>query len=132
MSLRLRLRQDTRAAHERLDVIAGALNLARRADYVRFLSAHASAYDVLRHADRDTSALMYQRMRAAQADLAVLGADAQETQPNLSVDPCIEPIGLSYVILGSHLGARQIVKQVTASSPTRHCLRLRRCSAMTA
>ncbi|GLQ21862.1 biliverdin-producing heme oxygenase [Algimonas porphyrae] len=116
MSLRMRLRTETRAAHEQLDHIADGLDLTMRRDYIRFLLAHRRAYAALHAARIGLTDLLARRISQVDQDLAHFDIDATaDATEDLPIDPDIEMIGLSYVILGSHLGAVQIAKQVGRS-----------------
>ena len=119
-NLRLALRFGTRAAHDRVDAAAGALDLSQPDDRARFLRAHHCAYQTLRAADAEPSALIAHRLACAHADLLALGVPA-----NAAALPCDAPalhgaagaLGVGYVLAGSHLGNRQLARTWPGEPP---------------
>lgn len=109
-SLRQRLREDTRAAHEQIDEKFGSLDLTTCTGLSSFLEAHIVAYaaiDVWCPALRD---VIDHRMTLLEEDLSVLktGLDQPVLDP-ISAAP--HETGIRYVILGSQLGARLLRRQ---------------------
>ena len=123
--LRERLRDATAAAHRELDAQLSSFDLTALAGYRRFLQASAGALLPLEAAlvaagvagifpdwpERSRSA-------AITADLARLGSAAQST---VSV-PSLTPggvFGTMYVLEGSRLGAKFLMKEVTEAADPR-------------
>ncbi|WP_152045289.1 biliverdin-producing heme oxygenase [Aureimonas psammosilenae] len=120
-SLRRRLREETRASHERLDGSFGGLERnGDLRDYGRFLRVNEACLAgagaaleasglLLRLPEVSTSA----RQAAASADLKAM--DLRPIAPPLFPLPrpnLAEAIGIAYVLEGSRLGARQILKRL--------------------
>lgn len=121
------LRDGTRAEHERLDALLGGFDLGERDSYARFLVAHAEALLPIEAALDDSAALVVddwpERKRGAAllADLAGLGQagpdGAAATAAGGGADDVATAAGALYVIEGSRLGGRFLVKQVGAGLP---------------
>ena len=118
VSLRNRLRQDTRKAHEMLDNAVGALDLSKYQDFCIYAQAHYAAYDYLHRKTKHQNGLMSHRRALALADLYVLGKKPKDLD---MVTPQNEwnSDGLTYVIAGSHLGSKLLAKQWKMSTDTR-------------
>lgn len=110
------LREATGPAHERLDASFGSLDLSRRDDLARFLSAHAIGlaplFPVFRAFLEERLGLEcpdYPAMLAA--DLAALGTQVASL-PVLETPAAIGPVGaepgVGYVVCGSRLGLAMI------------------------
>lgn len=105
-SIRESLRDDTRAAHERVDRIFSTLDLADRSDYEHFLRAHAAALQAI-------EARLFVAMKPTErppvvsdfavADLTSLGQKRPLATFHRGLSGA-HPIGLSYVISGAHYG----------------------------
>jgi heme oxygenase len=106
------LREATSASHASLDSAFGSLDLATKADYVRFLSGHAMGIaplfasfrsfveDELHLTCPDYPAMLHD-------DLAALGTDAVQL-PRVSPSAALTPSAVGYVIAGSRLGLAAI------------------------
>ncbi|WP_321488539.1 hypothetical protein [uncultured Hyphomonas sp.] len=118
LTLRERLRTGTRADHDRLDGLAGRLSFARYEDLLVFIRANCLAYRSLMAAAGHAEPMLAQRLDRAGDVLGALGTSLMDDA--LEVDTSgIEPIGLSYVVAGSSLGARLIAQQSEASADPR-------------
>lgn len=106
MDLRQRLRQETRAAHEALDAHVDGFDIATYDGLARFLAMHAAALGALqgtRQPAHETPT--FAGLGAmARLDLGILGIDFPATAASRNGPD--EAVGVRYVILGSHLGAR--------------------------
>lgn len=120
-NLRSALREATAAAHARLDAHFGRLDLQQLRDYRRFLIAQAAAVLPLetvllqsgvQQAFPDWSLRM--RSDALRSDIARLGGtlSAFIVPPRLEFDAML---GTMYVLEGSRLGARYLLRQVLQS-----------------
>jgi heme oxygenase len=121
--IRARLREATADAHAALDARLQSLDLTTRAGYGRFLGANAAAllpvecaleaagvHDVLPGWDD------HARSRAMYADLDLLGISPR---PVAAADAALNRariLGALYVLEGSRLGAKFLVRQVTRST----------------
>ena len=107
-SLRQHLRQSTSARHDQVDGLFGSLDLAQRADYGTFLTAHYCAFRAIEpslsmfcSAELGMAAPLFARDLAL--DLAALGIRVADL-PALTVDSTVAPAGIAYVVAGSRLG----------------------------
>ncbi len=111
-TLRARLRRDTRAAHERVDAAAGALDLTQVGHRARFVQAHARAYHALAAKGVTLDGLIAHRLARAARDADALGvkleASAVESAPSLQGSEAA--LGVGYVLGGSHLGNRMLAR----------------------
>jgi len=116
--LRERLRDATAAAHHELDAQMSAFDLTELSGYRRFLQASAGALLPLEAALADAGVAKHfpdwpERARSAAiaADLDRLGLEAHAT---VSVPPLTRSgvIGTMYVLEGSRLGAKFLLKAV--------------------
>lgn len=118
------LREGTRAEHERLDTLLGGFDLANRDSYRRFLLAHAEALLPIEAAlDRAAGQVVAdwparRRGPALAQDLATLGTVPIEPGGVFKLDDAATTAGALYVIEGSRLGGRFLVRQVGAGLPT--------------
>jgi heme oxygenase len=119
--LRIRLREATAAAHKAVDLLAGSLRLTTLVDYRRFLEASAAAlipleaaveYSGVNSVLKDWSARS--RTGAIRIDLSRIGGHVRplDISTRMSRD---EMIGSLYVVEGSRLGARYLMRAVTSS-----------------
>jgi len=121
-TIRERLREATAEAHAALDACLQALDLTTRAGYGRFLAANAAAlvavemaleaagvHDVLPDWDRRA------RSRAINADLDLLGIRTRSVPADMTFNRA-RMLGALYVLEGSRLGAKFLVRQVTRST----------------
>src|ERR1700752_1096487 len=120
-SLRYRLRDATAEAHERVNTLFGARELTFRPDYRWFLEANAAALLPLEEALAEAGVKrlfhdweLRSRSKAILPDLAQGGATAQPLQLDYELNNDAI-IGAMYVLEGSRLGAKVLVKVVTQS-----------------
>jgi heme oxygenase len=118
--MRARLRDATQADHRRVDALFAPLDLADRGDYGVFLVAHAQAMGVISrqvpHAETgvDVEALYALLSR----DINLLGASVRAlAEPRSAFSG--HPLGVGYVLAGSHFGARMLSRHVAASNDRR-------------
>ncbi|KYG98242.1 heme oxygenase [Bradyrhizobium sp. DOA1] len=123
--LRERLRDTTAAAHRELDAQLSSFDLTVVAGYRRFLQASAGALLPLEAALVEAGvASMFpdwperSRSAAIAADLGRLGSAAQ---PTVSVPPLTPGgmLGTMYVLEGSRLGAKFLLKEVADAADPR-------------
>lgn len=123
-SLRSRLRRETRAAHERLDASFIGLSEGDPADYGLFLrmneACHGTIEPVL--AASPLAALWPPRVpgphAAALADMEAIGLRPIVPAPFPVARPSLaQAVGIAYVLEGSKLGARQILKKLAKDDP---------------
>jgi heme oxygenase len=126
-NLRLHLREATAPQHKELDESFSALDLTKASDYGRFLRAQAAALLPLEQALEASDVRSFvkdweQRSRrsALLSDLAALGLEppSDALTPPAFGSPS-EIWGCLYVLEGSRLGARFLVKTVLASPDAR-------------
>ncbi len=117
-NLRLRLRYDTREAHQRLDDSAGGLDLAKLDDAGAFMAAHAAAYHSLKPHSALGRLILGGRLQRASKDLTILGLPIPRAQ-TLKTLEVADDLALLYVISGSHLGAKQLDRQRARSQDSR-------------
>ena len=106
------LRAQTSDAHAALDASFGSLSLDQRADYVRFLKAHAAGlaplFDIyLDFVTRELAVPCPDFMGMLAEDLTGLGEDTAQL-PRLSVPCDLDAAGVAYVVTGSRLGLTMI------------------------
>lgn len=124
-SLRDILKEATAGAHARLDAKLRADDLRTLAGYRRFLQNNAAALLPLEDALRRAGVMRLlcdweQRSRAAaiMADLAIVGGSLPPSAPiRLAGDSAV--LGTLYVLEGSRLGARYLLRHVKASREAR-------------
>ncbi|WP_343343024.1 biliverdin-producing heme oxygenase [Sphingomicrobium sp. XHP0239] len=125
MSVRFALRDGTHDKHQALDARFAALDLSNRADYVHFLKAQAAALLPLEATlDHAGAAQLlddwpgHRRGAALVADLDALGEriPTPVRVPSFLGPPDI--LGALYVLEGSRLGGKMLVKQVPDALPT--------------
>ncbi len=113
MTLRSRLRSETRAAHDRVDACFGRLNLTAVDELAHFLSAHHVALQALEPLMRERGLSIsppVSRLGQLEADLKALNRPV----PNGRALPVLagkNGLGLIYVNVGSHLGAKVLQKK---------------------
>jgi heme oxygenase len=123
--LRFRLKEATAAAHRRLDDRVSGLDLQKFDDYRRYLAASAAALLPLEAALRGAGVAQVfpdwedrSRTAAIRHDLALLGA----TLPPLPPSPRLSRaniFGVMYVLEGSRLGAKFLLRTVETSPDPR-------------
>lgn len=120
--LRMRLRKATAAAHQALDTQVTHSQLADLTDYRHFLEASAAALIPLEAAleDSDVSAIVDDwcdrtRANAIRIDLARVGGHVHPLPPVKRLGRA-EMLGALYVLEGSRLGAKYLLRTAKASS----------------
>jgi heme oxygenase len=120
-SLRKRLREATADAHSSLDLVIGSLRLTTLLDYGRFLEASAAALIPLEAAIENSGVNSVlsdwsarSRTGAILIDLSRIGGNVRllDISTRMSRD---EMIGSLYVMEGSRLGAKYLLRAVTIS-----------------
>ena len=113
---RLRLKEQTRAAHDRVDAGFGALDISRRSDFTTFLRGQHIGHILTQasYPPGEAFPALEERIKAIAADLRVLGGDAARPTPDfidkyVKTDPN-HPLGLTYVIAGSLHGTNVLRK----------------------
>ncbi|HEY8947417.1 MAG TPA: biliverdin-producing heme oxygenase [Rhizomicrobium sp.] len=117
-SVRGRLKIATTAAHARLDTLAERFDLSTRTAYAEFLSAHAAVLIPLEQmlAENGVVDLLADwpersRSSALMRDLDILRADLRAALvPSFATEA--EMFGVLYVLEGSRLGARVILRAI--------------------
>lgn len=125
-SVRWQLRAATHGAHQALDDAVSALDLTSWSGYAAFLRMSAAVLlpleDHLEAAEIENLLPDWRQRRrtsAIEKDLATLGLEARRmTLPQLPSDEA-SLLGALYVLEGSRLGARLLMRRVSASSETR-------------
>lgn len=114
--LRASLRAGTKAAHHSLDRKFSDLDLQSREGYVAFLKAHYLALDQCYQLEGpERSLLPDDPLDAIAADLESLGADVPPAWT--PEKPLMPPwLGCVYVVAGSRLGARLLIRIVQDSN----------------
>lgn len=106
--MRNELRQTTRDAHDRLDLLAASLPVTSRASYVTFLQAQGRARLAAECAFRQTSPTDLGRPpvqgHLIRADLEELGAQLPPAAMVMTFVSSCEALGAAWVIAGSSLG----------------------------
>lgn len=121
MSLRRRLREQTRDAHTSVDALFGQHDIATAEGLSITLQAHAVALSRSLTALTGRQPFSYARtlrvmLAAIEADLATLRVNSPSADQVEVKDNDIHPLGLMYVIAGSRLGARILLSDIEASS----------------
>ncbi|WP_084419591.1 biliverdin-producing heme oxygenase [Henriciella litoralis] len=118
-NLRMRLRAETREEHALIDDLYGQHDLSGREGLAVFLRAQALALSwclsALPYAMADRARNLNGMICAIADDLAGLGAPAQTDRRSPPARFELEPLGLIYVVAGSRLGARLLVRDVLRS-----------------
>ena len=104
------LRKQTQHVHERLDEAFSRLDLTQSSDYTLFLKAHYGGLSQLLPliSPHNARPIIENRLQAIQADLSIM-AETPIRQPNemaLTLPPDCAPLGVLYVVAGSHLGQK--------------------------
>ncbi|USI73834.1 biliverdin-producing heme oxygenase [Sphingomonas morindae] len=118
------LRAATRADHDRVDALFGALTLASAADYRAFLLAQALALPAVERAldEADFAGALAdwpgrRRGDALAADLAALHTQAPDPLPPPALAGRAAQWGAAYVLEGSRLGGQLLARQLGAGQP---------------
>ena len=115
------LRKHTKKLHEELDKAFITIDLQNQNDYEKFLNIHAWAIIPLEKKLRESenfllipSAEKRLRSQTIKNDLAQLGLSLPQTSlPTMSyINAVSEIAGIMYVLEGSRLGAKVLVKQI--------------------
>lgn len=107
--LRDRIRIDTRHEHEKLDQFVSHLNLSTNIGLGTFLKSQLGAYSVIYSQLPNPPKYIKHRSRLALSDLNALGITIEGSKLNYALGP-VDPMGVRYVVEGSHLGGRFIRK----------------------
>jgi len=102
--MRFKLKQRTAIAHQRLDTAISRLSLAQRRSYGVFLRTHEIAYCSLLKVVPDDHWMADELCKGVtdlQADLTALCVDRPYIE-TLNLDAEIHPLGVAYVVTGSH------------------------------
>lgn len=121
MPVRAALKTRTDPTHRRLDDAFGHVNLATFSGYALFLRVHERSYAALSemaHADRALSTLVSAVHPLLQQDLKSLGIKAHAAHATGAV-PALHPLGVRYVLAGSHFGKRVLLKRWSRSEDVR-------------
>lgn len=124
MQARFALKAATDEVHRELDDRLSRLDLAREADYRRFLHIHARAVPPVEGAlaqsgignlveDWDEG----RRSSAIESDLAGLGEEMPDATQAPTIDGTAEMLGTAYVLEGSRLGGRVLKRRVGHGLP---------------
>lgn len=119
MSAHAIVKARTVAAHNRVDAAFGRFDLGRRASYVRFLRAHGRVVPAVEAALRQDGLpnwLPNWRPRTAflESDLAAFGEKLPLPIASVLPSGAAERFGLLYVLKGSRLGGRLLLRRVGA------------------
>tara|TARA_R110000751_G_scaffold8822_11_gene34147 strand:- start:4021 stop:4587 length:567 start_codon:yes stop_codon:yes gene_type:complete len=118
MDLHKHLRENTRAAHDRVDQLFGGLMLSSRHDYLLFLLSHYLAHQTLENYFSDVLPLDERPPCVSSllaGDLSTLGLTCEMEIP-FSMGDETAPLGVSYVIAGAHFGQRVLRARWAKSS----------------
>lgn len=120
MSAVQQVRAATAADHDAVDAAFGEIDLADRASYGRFLTAHALALPAVEKALEGVARLPTLRPRAPLIadDLRALGLAVPEPLPCPMPENEAAAFGMAYVIEGSRLGGGMLAKRVGDDLPT--------------
>jgi heme oxygenase (biliverdin-IX-beta and delta-forming) len=125
MSAHARLKARTAAAHARVDAAFGRFDLGRRESYVRFLQAHGRVVPAVEAAlgqGGPLDGLPDWRLRTGclESDLAAFGHTLPLPIADVLPQGSGERFGLLYVLEGSRLGGRLLLRRVGAGFPARY------------
>lgn len=114
VGLRDDLRATTQPMHDRLDRRVANLDLAKRADYARFLAFHYVALRAIYPLVADFAQAQLDMMppphlQMLEGDLAAMGHNIADL-PVLDCPQGIDAAGATYVVAGSRLGLAAMVK----------------------
>ncbi len=119
IALREALRLETREDHERTEAAFDAADIRSAAGLSFVLQAHRLALTAIRKADPAGDELYRPSIGAIEADLSTLSAKPFPLQSIAMSTVALQPLGVRYVVSGSHLGARVMAKQIASSSDAR-------------
>ena len=107
MDYRVCLRHETKAAHDRLDVLLSGLDIARRDDLAVFMQIHLKCFCVMQdwsHRGTASDVALAGMISRIRADLAALDASPALLVGRLRSS--VHPLAMEYVIAGSRLGTK--------------------------
>lgn len=108
------LRTGTREAHQKVDDTFTRLNLAERGDYCVFLTAHALAFATLAQGWQRHDLVDFVPLRRLLSD-DLKALEARDPLPPFETR-VIGPLGVAYVIAGSHFGKNILLKRWSVSN----------------
>jgi len=118
-SFHVALRAATASDHGEVDSAYGGFDLADRAGYAAFLTAHARALPAVEAAlARTGEAGFRSRTPLLAVDLKALGLDMPDPLPLAGPAGPAARAGMLYVIEGSRLGGALLARQVPADFPS--------------
>lgn len=125
MSAHAIVKARTAAAHARVDAAFGRFDLGRRESYVRFLQAHGRVVPAVEAAlgqggPQDCLPDWRPRTACLESDLAAFGEELPVPIANAVPSGAAERFGLLYVLEGSRLGGRLLLRRVGAGFPTHY------------
>lgn len=103
--MRMHLKSRTQAVHDKVDAAVSALSLADRSPFTTFLRSHQLAYRTVLSAipqDHWMAGVLQDVIPLLERDLAALHAPV--AHPALPAPPRLHPLGVAYVVCGSHFG----------------------------
>ncbi len=122
---RLRLKQATAEAHDRLDRVVSGFDLGEREGYAGFLLAQAAAFPAVETAlaragaDQIVEGWATRRRSAAlRRDMEMLGLAFPISEPAPTLTTPAEVLGACYVLEGSRLGGAMLIRTVGSGLPT--------------
>ncbi len=120
-TLRDRLKKDTDDVHRRLDDAVSELDLSQPEQYRLFLATNADAYGAVLSALPRKSALATQIAGLRSLMLTDLHALTGEHHRSAHKSPAqtAHPLGVQYVLAGSHFGKRVLTKRWSKSADPR-------------
>lgn len=117
--MRALLKTRTQQIHDTVDAAFSTLDLTSRAGYCQFLSAHFLAYSTLARGNAALSSSIgdatTQLRDLLAADLGTLGVESPGSD-GAGLAPALHPLGVGYVIGGSHYGKRVLQKRWSKSA----------------
>jgi len=113
--LRWRLREETREAHKSLDYFVSGLDISTRSGLEAFVAGNALAHQALVPFDFEFDGHMARRCALIERDLDALGASAPEFSVDFDVPDAATAPGFRYVIAGSAMGGRILLRRHQAS-----------------
>ncbi|WPZ33952.1 biliverdin-producing heme oxygenase [Thalassobaculum sp. OXR-137] len=119
MRLRDHLRRETRALHQRTEALLQHLDIRTRAGLDSFLLVHHAV--VMPMERRLAASDMTRRWPFRLTDLLVEDLEERALKPTAGVPAArfedADPVGLSYVLGGSRLGSRVLLKRLAGACP---------------
>ncbi|PUB19014.1 hypothetical protein [Yoonia sediminilitoris] len=118
--MRFALKARTSCTHARLDDALSELSLAQRSSFITFLRTQHLAYRALHLLvpnDHWVSGVIDEMKALLTADLGVLDVSGT-ARPMIGAVPPMHPLGVAYVICGSHFGKRVLRSRWLKSADT--------------